>query len=93
MKKFRLDLDTLDVQSFATLRIPDARGTVRGAANDLAEPDTQAQSCNPSCQYCESGDCITSQWDGECLTYFTCGDCYSGFASWCDETCHVHVTC
>jgi hypothetical protein len=95
MKKLRLDLDALDVQSFATLRVDDGRGTVRGAdSGDLAESDSQVQSCNPSCHPCESGDCAFSQPNGGCLTYpISCGDCYSGFASWCDETCAVHATC
>ena len=65
MKKFRLDLDALDVQSFVTLRAGDARGTVRGAdSGDLAEPDTQEQSCDRTCPHCESGDCAFSRMGG-----------------------------
>jgi len=51
MKKLKLDLDTLPVESFETAAVhPGARGTVRG--RDAARAFTQAQgtaSCPPFC--------------------------------------------
>jgi hypothetical protein len=56
MKKIRLDPETLAVQSFATVGLPRARGTVRGA-QDVVPAPTREYGCRESYPWCESGDC------------------------------------
>jgi hypothetical protein len=70
MRKLRLELDTLVVESFSPAGGPAARGTVRGHLSlyweDCSPDDTQGgftcdptdQSCNGTCVHtCEPGGC------------------------------------
>jgi hypothetical protein len=80
MKKIRLDIDTLDVESFATGGLEHGtRGTVRGAGTAVSacycypisyfsEP-TCIKIC-PPVRYTESPDCL--QIDTAALTCATC---------------------
>ena len=58
MKKFRLDPETLAVQSFATMALSRARGTVQGAQELAAAPTRDHRHCLQSDQNCESGYCV-----------------------------------
>lgn len=80
MKKLRLDLDDLKVETFATTAAPDERrdGTVLALSELISGPDhTCAGSCVDSCQVscqpsgCVQGGCITLSRD--CLTLVGCG--------------------
>ena len=98
MKKMRLDLDSLAVQSFDTSPEGRAeRGTVRGldSATEPQEPDSIAATCEcppPATNYTACGQftCgqFTCQWtcDPGCSNV-TCG----GSTCWqtCPDSCHV----
>jgi hypothetical protein len=79
MKKLSLKPEDLCVESFGTLVAPRARGTVRGAADTLAEtctcPDTQVDSC------------LCADTYGEC-TYLDCPDTYNPS---CPRTCGIVI--
>ncbi len=62
MKKIRLDPETLLVQSFATMEMPRARGTVQGAQDLAAAPTRDHRYCLESDQACESGNCVTTEF-------------------------------
>jgi len=78
MRKLRLDLDSLDVQSFATDEETPAGGTVHGQSG-LCQSTyygctyTDWETCENTCQTCDQYTCWESCY-GSCLT------CY-------DETC------
>jgi len=75
MKKLKLELDELKVESFQTDRGASARGTVRGQGEgsyELGCP-TMDPSCNGSCEGTCPGSCV-----GTCG-----GSCYGS----CDATC------
>ena len=67
MKKIRLDIDRLDVQSFITAAPSTARGTVPGAGGDVVGPATVSQP--PQC-WVESGYCLGTRYDDICDTSF-----------------------
>lgn len=83
MKKFKLDPDTLLVQSFDTVpELSGGRGTVFGRAT--ATPD------EPSCNATYCGDCGVTNPDGECGTgesgqcpSVNIANCQSAFESAC----------
>jgi hypothetical protein len=52
MKKIRLDIDALDVQSFATVHPSGARGTVLGADSDLSYERTYGERTCPQEEAC-----------------------------------------
>ena len=67
MKK--LELDTLQVQSFVTAAAPALRGTVRGRQDDNTEGCTRGRFCEPTgytvCYCSEAGTCeseVTLCW-------------------------------
>jgi hypothetical protein len=66
MNKIRLDVESLDVQSFVTSRVDGARGTVRGA-QVVDEPATVSQP--PYC-YIETGRCLGTRYDDICDTSY-----------------------
>ena len=58
MKKIRLEMDALRVDSFATAAAPEARGTVHGRQIDPIAQAAEYSSCSPegcSCDNC-AGD-------------------------------------
>ncbi|HEX6746370.1 MAG TPA: hypothetical protein VF092_03570 [Longimicrobium sp.] len=57
MRKLRLDVDSLAVESFATVVAADAPGTVRGA-EIITQTCSPGPTCHPSCE--ESDTCATS---------------------------------
>ena len=76
MKKIRLDLDMLSVESFRTTGDgSDARGTV----NAHIPPFTEGRECE-SIDYCPSADC-----PGTAAT--ECGTCATGCGTCYDATC------
>lgn len=84
MKKIRLDLDTLDVDSFATSGEPDApRGTVHGH-----DPFSRDYTINPNdCMYFTLGQ--VSCYQGQCMSneYYTCGEAGPSVGPSCDYIC------
>lgn len=67
MKKLKLDIDALAVQSFAAGAAPEARGTVRGRATawntcagreTCAFPDTCADTCGANSCYTCVNSCV-----------------------------------
>ena len=60
MKKIRLDLDRLAVDSFSTTRDGAPRiGTVRGHVTEpdpISLPPTEGEACNPQSQHCGTYD-------------------------------------
>jgi hypothetical protein len=75
MRKLKLDLDVLRVESFGTAARPDARGTVRGAeATFNADCDTNNNWCTyqtyelPSC----GGGCTGGTGGGDPTQVNTC---------------------
>jgi len=73
MKKLKLDLESLDVHSFATETVPEARGTVRARGITILEQYTRPQEeTATSFTYPESigtGPCTTAP-----SSDFPCGD-------------------
>jgi hypothetical protein len=67
MNKIRLELDSLQVQSFVTAQAASARGTVQGAESVVVGPATESQP--PRC-WVESGDCLGTRFDPICDTSF-----------------------
>ncbi|WP_420125025.1 hypothetical protein [Longimicrobium sp.] len=87
MKKIRLDLDALSVETFSTTGgEAEARGTVKAHRPDY----TQGWDCQ-SIDICETGDCATYA-ESECGTCATlCATCYEYS---CGVTiCNTCVTC
>ena len=73
MRKLKLDLDSLDVQSFATDKETPASGTVQGhITGEVCPPRTDWDTCGT----CETWDQYTC-WE---TCYASCRTCY-------DETC------
>ena len=66
MKKLTLKPEDLCVESFGTLALPRARGTVRGAATD---PGTFVESCT-----CDSIDYACEDSIDVCHDTYFCGD-------------------
>jgi hypothetical protein len=88
MKKIRLDLDTLSIESFDTMVTPEERGTVQGHI----PPDTYARYCSDgttcydSCDYCSGYVSCNASECGTCAT--NCGTCYATDCGTCyDATC------
>ena len=99
MKKLRLQLDELQVESFHTVRTEPARGTVRANAPtwycteqiDCTYDygcETQNESCNGSCATCFGGTC-------ENTCYNSCnGTCNVSCYGTCDASCNTcEFTC
>ena len=63
MRKIRLEMDALSVESFAPAGAPEvrARGTVRGAADTLVRScQTQQYDCTAQGGYtCDYGSCVS----------------------------------
>ena len=96
MKKIRLSLEALDVQSFATADLPRAHGTVRGAEYEVGPESERCHSRD-----CESGMCVATgvcTWpDPNCLI-FTAGQdtCQLTCPETCQDTCqdcNISDTC
>ncbi|HEU0053619.1 MAG TPA: hypothetical protein VFQ39_10595 [Longimicrobium sp.] len=107
MKKIRLDLDALDVDSFDTSSPRRARGTMVGHEFS-AQTDCQQQTCANTCHvtWCQNtcaGTCDPTQWGEGCgggqtancpLHTETCTQgerCYSIPGGWCYPT--DYATC
>ncbi|HEU4452740.1 MAG TPA: hypothetical protein VFR81_06755 [Longimicrobium sp.] len=101
MKKIRLELDTLAVESFSTTpRDAESRGTVRGHR----PPFTEGYECE-SIEFCETDACGTNVTDcgtcaatacGTCAT--NCGTCYDPsccptYCGTCDPYCCCTCSC
>lgn len=96
MKKMRLDLDTLAIESFDTTGIDEStRGTVKGHL----PPDTYWRYCSDGLTCADSCDvsCAGSCYDPSCgQTYcgtchdWTCGETYCGT---CDPYCCCTCSC
>lgn len=71
MKKMKLELDTLCVESFATHVAQGARGTVRGkaVAGDVLQPATPTLQTDPS-------------YEQTCI-FYTCGGCTTEDPAYC----------
>jgi hypothetical protein len=70
MRKIRLALEDLDVQSFATAEAASGRGTVQGAEGpdqDLVGPATVSK---PPVCHLESGMCLATRSDDTCDTSY-----------------------
>lgn len=80
-KKLKLDLDSLEVQSFATADAPEGRGTVRGHGG---QPCTYWGSCA-----CATGywDCTTSRETQQSCDYTRAGDTCDSFPTEVDPSC------
>jgi hypothetical protein len=78
MKKIKLELDRLDVESFAVTPARGERGTVRGHDTVGCTP---AGACETlfTCYSCDGGSCEGAS----CHLDFTCTDC----GGTCAETC------
>jgi hypothetical protein len=73
MKKIRLDIDQLDVQSFATVHPDGARGTVRGADNVGYYPSYEG-TCYQWVEECG----IRENPTGVCITFDLSCTCQPG---------------
>ena len=97
MKKIRLDLQALNVQSFATAALPRAHGTVRGA-QQVGPASERCYTVDCESGMCAaSGRCGTSAPDPNCLI-FTAGQdtCQATCPDTCQLTCqncNVTDTC
>lgn len=70
MKKIRLDVEALGVQSFATVDAPErGRGTVRGA--QVLDPWSR-ETEYASCRACETGSCLGTRYDPGCTDAGVC---------------------
>lgn len=99
MKKLRLELDALAVESFATGAGPgDRLGTVRGAAvarcNTCAN-DCDPLTCGPSCIGACTSDAQQQQQAGtitndpsylQTCRFYTCGGCTTADPAYCPPT-------
>jgi hypothetical protein len=95
MKKTRLDLDSLSVESFDTTAAPEGRGTVHGNADTFQSYCSDGRTCIDTCDYtcnqynatCGS-TCVGSCEPSGCGTCVdaSCGDTYCG-------TCDPHCCC
>lgn len=103
MKKVKLDVDSLAVESFETGGDGQARGTVqgRGISNERCNSDVSCAdtcyflSCNPS----DCGKCVDT-YDGTCDIYCTasagtsCNEpCQTCMASYCPSNCTNEPDC
>lgn len=98
MKKIKLDLDALSVDSFATSTETEGRGTVQAHR----PPWTEGIECE-SIEWCEPGtgysdcDCGTNPTNcGTCAT--NCGTCYDAtcgntYCGTCDPYCCCSCSC
>ena len=92
MKKRKLDLNELDVETFATTESSRERGTVMGHATlglQCTGACTADYSCGGTCRYdsCHGSTCCASWQDscdgnGSCYPNATCADC-TGYLSPC----------
>ena len=86
MKKFRLDLESVRVESFETSDLEAQRGTVQGHISVAVSCyDTDCCSdlsdcCPPDTSYC------SDQWSACCNTNFSCPG-----HNTCDNTCHTGI--
>jgi hypothetical protein len=102
MRKTRLDLDSLSVESFDTTATPaDSRGTVHGNADTFQSYCSDGRTCIDTCDYtCNQYEATcagTCQGDASCCpTYcgtcydYTCGNTYCGT---CDPYCCCTCSC
>jgi hypothetical protein len=80
MKKLRLHVESLAVETFETVVQEDPRGTV------AAHADTDPESCDYSCHSLWPSDCCTAD--------LTCPASCGGSCYWtCRATCDGHFTC
>ena len=87
MKKIRLDLQKLRVDSFDTVPSLQARGTVRGAGEDTNESGCIIQSCGVTCPI----SCDPSCPRGGCDTLEGCNETNESgcIIQSCGVTCHI----
>lgn len=69
MRKIKLELDTLAVQSFETTAVRGAHGTVVGLAAAPAPTQAAGSECGSAIDACPSARCVTLSPD-ECPTWF-----------------------
>lgn len=81
MKKLKLDLEHVEVESFETERLPDGQGTVRGYVSIV----------NPCSGQCNTVDDPTCDVDGACTN--TAVGNYTCVATLCEELCSNGVLC
>ncbi|HEX2078132.1 MAG TPA: hypothetical protein VHG08_10500 [Longimicrobium sp.] len=83
MKKLTLNLDTLEVQSFATAGAAPNRGTVHGQESQPGETclDTCANTCFETCYASCAGP--TCEGGYGCRTAAAAASCYESCASLC----------
>jgi hypothetical protein len=98
MRKLKLDIDALTVESFASSEAHDRRGTVAGHQTELA-------TCFMTCDSCDPAACggVCSDADQTCLAWHTCGGaqtcnlgsgCYTFGGGWtCAAPCAVTDSC
>jgi len=80
MKKLRLELDALEVESFQTSRLGNWEGTVRGEEEVTEGGDTKCggiQTCG-DCGGGGGGGQVTAGGNTKCGGIQTCGDCGGG---------------
>jgi len=96
MKKIRLDLEMLDVQSFATDALPRAHGTVRGAQEvGPASERCYSVECGSGMCAASGGMCWTAAPDPNCLVFTAGQDTCQATCQNCNVTdsCPGVVTC
>jgi len=79
MRKLKLEIDSLDVQSFRTDDGEGTPGTVHGASGF-----TSCMSTYYGCTYTDFESCATCN---TCEEQYTCGNWYSCYATCEGETC------
>jgi len=82
MKKIKLDLDRLDVESFAVTPARDEGGTVHAHVSPGCTPDGTCETLF-TCYSCDGGSCEGAS----CHLDFTCTDCGGTCAETCLDTC------
>jgi len=87
MKKLRLEIDELEVESFDAGAAGETKGTVRGHITYLNCNTAPDQTCG-NFLTCAYPHCETETWAQDCTDRYTCGTCdYTCGDNTCYETC------
>lgn len=87
MKKLRLELDALRVESFSTAGEARGRGTVHGNA-PVEPPELYTQSEDPVQCQTQGYTCLAS-CNGSCNSCYSCdGTCHGSCLTQCDPSCN-----
>jgi hypothetical protein len=90
MKKLRLELDALEVESFSTFDDAKGRGTVEGRASEA----WNSNCCPQSASVPVACVCVSAEEGGTCETTCNPNDCATCNGSWsCQTNCQFSVSC